>query len=95
MTDPETIHRTVTVRLRRKIITYQHQDVELKFTDADVRKVREIQDGTPVSADEIEAYAFEEAELLDKPDQWVETKPDAFEELDSEIEDADPPLPTE
>lgn len=95
MTDSETIQRTVLVRLKRKVITYQHQDVELKFTDAEVREVREIPDGEPVWADEIEAYAFEEAELLDKPDQWVETKPDAFEELDSEIEDADPPLPAD
>lgn len=95
MTDPETIQRTVTVRLRRKVITYQHQDVELKFSDATVRDIRQIPIDTRVSADEIEAYAFEEAELLDQADQWVETKPDAIEELDSEIEDVDPPLPTE
>jgi len=95
MTESETIQRTVLVRLKRKVITYQHQDVELKFTDADVREVRQIPDGERIWADEIEFYAFEVAELLDKPDQWVETRPEAFEELDSEIEDADPPLPTE
>lgn len=93
MSDPEKIKRTVTVRLRRKITRYQHQDVQLEVDDATVREARQIPLGTPLSRLEIEAYFCEEAELLGQQDQWVETNPDSFEELDSEIEDADPPLP--
>jgi len=89
----EHIERTVTVRLKRKITRYQHQYVELRFTDDTVRGAWQIPPGTPVSANEIEAYACEEAETMDVFDKWVETNPDSFEELDSEIDDADPPLP--
>lgn len=93
MEDPETSLLTVTVRLRRKITRYQHQDIELEANEATVREARQIPAGTPLSRLEIESYFCEEAELLGQHDQWVETNPDSFEELDSEIEDSDPPLP--